>query len=530
MNNLLHCNQQESSNCYYREFDHDLPGIKSNDFSIKRLVLVALPYMSLYQPASFLLSATMGSCRVVANLSKYWVGELSFLETALSVGALASTIFAHPLGLVVSTAHDIVIEGSDLAREIRFGQYKQAIGSFIQLANSITYLGLMTAGGPQLLAYSLVLQVLNSLYKAREEYAKKRYLEAAGHLGMAAARGYQMLSVLSALGICLEKIRIDELLYYLRMPFDKTMESAIRLTLPHTPSKESKTCSLLDRVRFVATTALLIPAIPLSLGLFGLASIIDAVRWKFNLNHFEYLEGAGKEKTGTPRVFITWNVCALFGGLPIPFGGVAPVEERMQDIAQNILDTQADLVCLQEVSPPAAQLLYRELKGEYRHFYTRIDPDPLLTLDSGLFVASKMPLTNPTVTPLTRLGMLHRALFSFEIGEDTFGVTHLEAGLGEASFAIREQQLVEILKKSPRFLLGDMNEKLSSGSLLPIYHNLNDPEMITATDRFIGTPIDFSIDYVLSKSVDKIKVVLEKAYDDLGKWAISDHHILIATR
>lgn len=417
MSTLSRLNQQRKSNYSCGGFDQNLPGITSEGFSIKPVALVALSYISLYEPASFLLRVGMGSCRVVTNISKCWAGEGSFLETALS-----------------------------------------------------------------------------------------------------------------ALGICLEKIRLHNLLYYLRMPFDTTMERAIQLTVSHAPCKAPVEVSLLDRVQFVVTTALLIPAIPMSLALFGIAGVIDTVRWKFNPSRCEYLEGAGEEKKGALKTIVTWNVCALFGGLPIPFGGMAPVKERVHEIAQNIFDTGADLVCLQEVSPPAAHLLYEKLQREYKYFYTRIDPDPLLTLDSGLFVASKMPLTNPIVTPLPSLGMLHRALFSFKAGETTFGVTHLEAGQEAAAVAMRVQQVGEILKMSPDILLGDMNEKFSATVLLQTYQNPNAPDMITATDRFIGTPDDFSIDYILSRrGVNNIKVMLKDAYDRLGKWATSDHHILTAT-
>ena len=317
--------------------------------------------------------------------------------------------------------------------------------------------------------------------------------------------------------------------YYLRMPFDKTMERAIQLTLSHTPCKVPVKTNVFDRVQFVVTTTLLILAIPISLGLFVLAGVIDAVRWKFDLHRYEYLEGLGKEKMEGPKKIVTWNVCALFGGLPIPFGGMAPVEQRVYEIAQSILDTQADLVCLQEVSPPAAYLLYQKLQMEYKYFYTRIDPDPLFTLDSGLFVASKTLLIEPMVTPLPRAGMLHRALFSFKAGEITFGVTHLEAGQGAAATAVRVQQVAEILKRPPDILVGDMNDNLSAIGLLPTYQNSNSAEMITATDRFIGASVNFSIDYILSLSGNKIEVVLKEAYDSLeGKWATSDHHMLIS--
>ena len=511
----------------YREFDHDLKQPECEGFSLKRATLVALPYICLYQPVGFLLGVGMGGCRVVKNISAYEQTTESFLQTAASVAALVSTIFMHPVGVVISTFHDIGIEWGDFVREVKSGHYEEGMGSLIQVANSSAYLAMFALGGGEWLAYSLVLQLLNLLYKARREYTRGRYFEVIGHLGMATIRGRQVGGALNALGISLEKLKISNVLYYLRMPFDQTMGRVMRCTGSYVSCNKPVESGVIGRVQWIASTVFLISSIPLSLALFGVAAMIDSVRGKFDSNRYEYLEGTADAKLGSPKKIMTWNVCSLFGGLSIPFGGVAPVEDRVHAIAQNIIETQADLVCLQEVSPPAAYLLYEQLKTEYKYFFARIEPDPLLTLDSGIFVASKSPLINPSVTALPRLGLMRRAFFSFKIGETTFGVTHLEPGQGEAAKAMREKQLRVILSQAPEIFLGDMNENFFDTCLKETYASPNIPEKVTATDRFIGVPMDFSIDYILSRSRDRVKVLLKEAYE-IGKWALSDHHILVA--
>lgn len=88
----------------------------------------------------------------------------------------------------------------------------------------------------------------------------------------------------------------------------------IQLTISSTPCKASVKPSLLERVQFVTTTLLLSVAIPVSLSLFIVAGVIDTVRWRLNPNLYECLEGARKEKTGSPKTIVTWNICAFFLG------------------------------------------------------------------------------------------------------------------------------------------------------------------------------------------------------------------------
>jgi hypothetical protein len=155
---------------------------------------------------------------------------------------------------------------------------------------------------------------------------------------------------------------MDRAILILRDPFDKTMERILQSRFSHAPVKAGQRETLCEKVQLVAGLIFYLAITPISLALYAVAAILDGLRQKCNPKRFTYLEGSALEKKGPVKRIATWNVCALFGGLCIPFGGMAPVGKRVSLIAKKIIDTGADVVSLQEVSPPAADLLYRILK------------------------------------------------------------------------------------------------------------------------------------------------------------------------
>ena len=312
---------------------------------------------------------------------------------------------------------------------------------------------------------------------------------------------------------------LESLLYFLRMPFDKTMERVLELTMAHAPAKHTVASSLLERIQFIVTTVLMIPTIPFTILSYSLAALVDA----FNPARFTYWEGKGAEKESVPKVLMTWNVCALFGGLCIRFGGVAPIDKRVDEIAQTIIRKNPDVVCLQEVSQPAAHLLFGALKDDYRHIY-HVNHDPLM-LGSAIMVASKHRLESFEVTSLPRGGALKKELVTFKIGNLSVGTAHLQAGLGAQDAASRAVQVAKILENPPQIFLGDMNAKFSETRLGTVYQNTLLRDVPTATDAFIGKPWRDQVDYIVAEAPLQVETEIGEAYQE-GEWAMSDHHFL----
>ena len=286
-------------------------------------------------------------------------------------------------------------------------------------------------------------------------------------------------------------------------------------------------------------TVLYIPLIPISGALFAIAGVIDTLQQSLFHREFTYWEGKGESKKGLPRKVFTWNVCMLFGGLPHPFGGVSAVTDRVDRVADKILASKADLISLQEVSEPAARLLFERLKGDYKHFYTRIDRETFVGLDSALFVASKMPLANPRAHSLPRMGLIRRSLFSFHIGPLNFLTTHLEPGLETADRKMRQRQVECILEKgilSNTVMLGDLNMERASefqeSALSKIFQDIFSCIKETATDFFSSKirnikDSTLSIDYILATNELGLTGELFSGYER-GKFPLSDHHGLFA--
>ena len=296
---------------------------------------------------------------------------------------------------------------------------------------------------------------------------------------------------------------MNGLIFYLRDPFDRTMERAFETYYFGIFSKKIST---------------IIYAIlsPLSVCLFGIAGVLDTLRQRCSKVSFTMVEGSAPIKEGEPSKIATFNVCMLFGGLGIKYGGQDLVSKRIARVAKKIIESGADVVCLQEVSPPAARLLFSELGKVYRFGIERINPETWLTLDSGLFVVSKLRIQNPKVVKLPLAATMKRALFTFQTGSVKIGTTHLEPGNEAPDIGMRKGQVKEILKHDLDVLIGDLNiergEEFQNSGLAQKY-----------CDGFIEGPTatdGLSIDYILGKGRG-VKISLIDGSD------CSDHHMLM---
>jgi phosphatidylserine/phosphatidylglycerophosphate/cardiolipin synthase-like enzyme len=189
---------------YHREYKNDLPTAQENSWvnTAQRVALTALPFVSLYKPLSFPLSLLTGGLRTYTSaaqlLEAIQAGEakeiaFAMAQTAISVLALAGTIFAHPVGMLISTGNDLILEVVDLIQNLQKGEYEKAAINCLNIINNALYLALFLNGGIELTIVSLALQILIGVYHARGEFLKGNFIEAAGHLGMCLVRGSQII-------------------------------------------------------------------------------------------------------------------------------------------------------------------------------------------------------------------------------------------------------------------------------------------------------------------------------------------------
>ncbi len=210
---------------------------------------------------------------------------------------------------------------------------------------------------------------------------------------------------------------------------------------------------------------------------------------------YDYKKGKAYPKTineDKGLTLLNWNVCFLPGKLPILFGGVLPWSLRIEKVTSRIEQLDPDIVCLQEVfEEKSALLLYEGLKERYTHFYLSIGPRNFglspssLGLGSGLFVASKYPISNPSYHPFTdSQDYMKRGVFSFTLKENNQYIahiytSHLAAFNTGPSPSYRKKQLEQILglikeknTDCPVLLCGDLN--IPYNSLEPAEHLLKE--------------------------------------------------------
>jgi exonuclease III len=182
----------------------------------------------------------------------------------------------------------------------------------------------------------------------------------------------------------------------------------------------------------VFSLALSAPMIPIALFL----TVIEMpIRLYVNLTQkkpFTYKKGKAEEKIYNEDrnlSIFSLNTCFVAGGFPVMFAGVYPWSYRLEGVSQKILAEDADIVCLQEVNDVAASYaLYDKLKDSYAHFYINIGP-ATLSQNSGLFIASKYPISNPNFFEFNENKGLQKAVnkgcFDCEIISQNKKIAHI---------------------------------------------------------------------------------------------------------
>lgn len=447
---------------YHRDYANDIKSESTDNEYLKfakRITLVALPFLSLYKPLSFALSLTLGGLRTAASLQNLQWGSL--VQTALAVISLGGTLFAHPLGMLLTTVHDAAIDSFYMLQHIYRGELTCAIGKYGCLMNNGLYLALFLYGGVHLAVASLAMQLFIGVAQSLAEYRRGNYLEAGGHFLMGMVRSSQLYGQVQLLQVnwALKGNIMHTIAYYLQKPLQLTSEYVLRAF--YTPIRaENSTIEKANRCASVCLSALFAPV---AISLYALGEGVHYCGNTINGTSYTYWRGNGAEKPDDQNIkCMTLNACMFWGGLPLLFGGVRPAGERIEALAQLIQEQDPDILFLQETSFPASCELFEKLKDQYAHCFTRIGPNPF-GMGAELVVFSKVPMQNVEFYQYPyEKGMLRGAFF-FETPSYTFVNTHLAADENSEErrrqFDLLTQRIEEKKKESDRnfFILGDLN-------------------------------------------------------------------------
>jgi len=247
---------------------------------------------------------------------------------------------------------------------------------------------------------------------------------------------------------------------------------------------------------------------------------------------------------------LSLNICTFPGNWNAFFGGIETSgRDRIERLIELFEKKKADVICLQEVFDPAFALELRDRLRAAGWGIACYNPglEAYMPLSSGLFVASRLPISEARYIPFEPWGYLPRGAMQLKVGSLDLIVTHLTPSrddLSPAKAEIMKRQaeiaiIAQHLRKGPTLLLGDINaqknEVQSIGSLKDV-----SPKGMTCTEQFnldVGARLNglsrakevssTAIDRVFANRLD-IETAIVPSYNSVrDSNPLSDHHALI---
>ena len=193
---------------YYGNFH----GIRSDRQGwAKRTALVALPFLALCKPIGNVLTFGSGLVRTYTSFSSFREASADskrkeqtyhLIQTTMAAATVFGIVMSHPIGRLMTTAHDLIIELTNLRGHLTtHKESKEVIHSCLKIFNHVLYLALLTRGGVELAAASMILQVLTELICSIEEFLNGYKLEGFAHLIMYTIRYHQAASLLESVHV-----------------------------------------------------------------------------------------------------------------------------------------------------------------------------------------------------------------------------------------------------------------------------------------------------------------------------------------
>jgi len=476
-----------------------------------RVFFAALPFIALHKPFGRAVTFTADAIKIVSSFNEL-VNEKDakrIVQAAVAVSALAGTFFMHPLGLCISTLHDLGFDLSEVMLQLQAGNTQEAIYSVFLAVQHLLYLGTMVVGSLEIVALSMLFNMAIEVGRSKQEFQKGNILEGSSHMLMSLVRFSQAVPFMEK-SMFKHNMAGKELSRKLTETVAKVRDTiayhfysyARTLTSPHwkltetwlntVSSFKNDECSSWQKTASAAKSVFsTIMLLPFALSGLVVGQTLHFSAFLLSTRPFIHLKGNVQPKQTSDRSFSTFqlNCCLPSGGFARMFGGIdKPNKERVEEIAAMILKSKANVVCLQEVSDlNDAKYLYEKLSDRFAEFYFHMGATPfILQNNSGLMVASDMAIEEGSeeLHSFSDIkgteSMVNKCFFLFTTKLANFITTHLSPSssdidptTGETYTRLEEQKrILSALQKRTRennksfFILGDMNIKWNG----PEYH------------------------------------------------------------
>lgn len=494
-----------------------------------RVALAALPFFTLYKPFAYPLSLAAGSLRVFTSMQELSAkrGAFQCMSTAAAIAGLAGTLFAHPLGMLIASLHDVAIDLHGLASALSEGDHKDAMLKLLASINDGLYLGLFLGGSAHMVAASLSAQFVLGAARSYLHFKKgDENIEGASQLLMAFIRGHQAVRSWQAISIELDKKTAEQegkpylplanraqkffvnAGYRINTFARWTIRQIGHLTSPlNTQGAAAK----------VQQAAMIALAGIVSLGAFALSTPCYLAASYVGTGRFEKIDGEKlPEASNSSEIKVLFqNICGQdpwsrwFGGVLSPFEFDEEGNQRVNLIIESILKENPDVYCGQEYDDLKTTETIAQALAEKGYTCVRDlgCNDPFLN-HSGLFLAIKDQAAADSIgvhefAPEHTSGMgswCNRVIMEVTTNGTRIVNIHLNPG-GKEHEATRLAQLkyyvAPLMQKGPTLVLGDSNlntaelspEQKEAAGLIGVHNALEGEK--TCTDegkhKLIGT-------------------------------------------
>ncbi len=169
---------------------------------IQRIVQVAIPYLTLYQPTALMTNVGLNTLKSWSHVThlhqhiqqKEW--NKSFTEClflATTVTTLVATFFQFRLGLIAALSTELCFSLYKMGTCFQQGHYREGMQAGVEVLQHSLYLASVVSPHPAFIVASIVNQIAIEGFKAYQEMKQGHYLEACAYLLLCGIRGARLL-------------------------------------------------------------------------------------------------------------------------------------------------------------------------------------------------------------------------------------------------------------------------------------------------------------------------------------------------